>query len=147
MDSASAQVVSEGNTVEKLEDKPCSGGEDKGGEQKQAEQETGQEKEKEVEEMVEKETEEVAKAETSPVESPLKGRESSGSIPGETRKRLSLISTGSPIPDSYQQKKPPLENFAVGMSELIYFENLPTSTGAFDKMRSLLSGIRKKLSD
>ncbi|XP_074602651.1 zinc finger CCHC domain-containing protein 8 homolog isoform X2 [Brevipalpus obovatus] len=59
---------------------------------------------------------------------------------------LKLIAHGSPVPNTLGSKKPPLENFAVGMGELIYFENLPSSTGAFQKMCSVLRDVRKKMS-
>lgn len=57
--------------------------------------------------------------------------------------KLKIISMGSPIPINPQ--KPPLENFAKDMGELMYFENLPSSTGKFDKMRGLLQKVREKI--
>ena len=60
---------------------------------------------------------------------------------------VKLIGLGSPLPANIDSKKPPLEKFAVGMGELIYFENLPTSTGVFDKMRNVICKVRKKLSE
>src|SRR5690606_19351474 len=59
--------------------------------------------------------------------------------------RMTLISMGAHVPQTLNGKKPPLENFAVGMGELIYFENLPTSTGVFDKMRKVIKKIRRKI--
>lgn len=68
-------------------------------------------------------------------------------IPEPEPKPTKLISVGSPIPDSYDAKKPPLENWSENnsLADLIYFENLPNSTGVFDKMRSTLRNIRNKL--
>lgn len=65
----------------------------------------------------------------------------------EEAKPTKLISVGSPVPDSYKFSKPPLEKWSENntMVDLIYFENLPTSTGYFDKMRSVLGGIRNRL--
>lgn len=64
----------------------------------------------------------------------------------ESASKITLVSMGAPVPASLNGEKPPLENFAVGMGELIYFENLPTSTGVFDKMRKVIKKVRKKLS-
>lgn len=60
---------------------------------------------------------------------------------------LKLIAMGSPVPSNMTHKKPPLEKFAAGMGELIYFENLPTSTGVFDKMRKVIHKVRKEVSE
>jgi zinc finger CCHC domain-containing protein 8 len=58
-----------------------------------------------------------------------------------------LISVGVPVPDSYNMIKPPLEKWSENnsLAELIYFENLPNSTGVFDKMRGVLGKVREKL--
>ncbi|RWS10975.1 PSP domain containing protein-like protein, partial [Dinothrombium tinctorium] len=64
--------------------------------------------------------------------------------PASNSSSIKLIAMGSPLPRSSQ--KPPLEKFAEGMGNLIYFENLPTSTGVFDKMRKTLHTVRQKLS-
>lgn len=74
----------------------------------------------------------------SEVEEDRKSRESTAS-------KLTLLSMGAPVPSSLNGQKPPLENFSVGMGELIYFENLPTSTGVFDKLRKVIKKIRKKI--
>lgn len=65
--------------------------------------------------------------------------------PEQSFKRL--ISVGVPVPDSYKTTKPPLEKWSENnsLAELIYFENLPNSTGVFDKMRSVLGSVRAKL--
>ena len=68
-----------------------------------------------------------------------KGRESTSS-------RITLVSMGAPVPAALNGEKPPLENFGVGMGPMIHFENLPNSTGVFDKMRKVIKKIRKKLS-
>lgn len=60
-------------------------------------------------------------------------------------RKLNLIEYGSPIPVSSNSKKPPLEKWAEGMGNLIYFENLPNSTGMFKKMKNIISKIRKEL--
>lgn len=69
----------------------------------------------------------------------VKGRESTSS-------RITLVSLGAPVPAALNGEKPPLENFGVGMGPMIHFENLPNSTGVFDKMRKVIKKIRKKLS-
>lgn len=69
----------------------------------------------------------------------IEGRESTSS-------RITLVSMGAPVPAALNGEKPPLENFGVGMGPMIHFENLPNSTGVFDKMRKVIKKIRKKLS-
>lgn len=58
-----------------------------------------------------------------------------------------LIRVGVGVPESYKTKKPPLEKWSENnsLSELIYFENLPNYTGVFDRMRTVLGGVRSKL--
>lgn len=58
-----------------------------------------------------------------------------------------LIQVGVGVPVSYNVKKPPLEKWSENnsLSELIYFENLPNYTGVFNKMRTVLGGVRSKL--
>jgi len=52
---------------------------------------------------------------------------------------------GAPVPESIKPGLPSLEKWAVGMGELMYFENLPTSTGAYkDKMKGILGKIRER---
>ena len=63
-----------------------------------------------------------------------------------TSSRITLVSMGAPVPAALNGEKPPLENFGVGMGPMIHFENLPNSTGVFDKMRKVIKKIRKKLS-
>lgn len=56
-----------------------------------------------------------------------------------------MISMGAPVPHSIGPNLPPLENWAVGMGELMHFENLPTSTGAYKgKMKGILDKIRSR---
>jgi hypothetical protein len=59
--------------------------------------------------------------------------------------KLTLISMGAPVPAALNGIKPPLENFSIGMGELIYFENLPNSTGVFERLRKVIKKIRRKL--
>jgi hypothetical protein len=52
---------------------------------------------------------------------------------------------GSPMPVSSNPSRPPLDKWSEGMGELIYFENLPTSTGVYkNKMKSVIEKIRQK---
>ena len=93
---------------------------------------------------LEKETESEDAAETSMKE------EEPGNTTDESlvvKKKTKLISVGSPVPDSYIRSKPPLENWSENntLAELIYFENLPNYTGVFDKMTSVLRGVRNRL--
>lgn len=71
--------------------------------------------------------------------------EKSLSLTPQSGNGLKLIAMGSPVPATLNNKRPPLENFAAGMGELIYFENLPTSTGVFDKMRKVIHKVRKEI--
>lgn len=60
-------------------------------------------------------------------------------------RKLTVISMGTPVPDTIQPRLPSLDKWAVGMGELIYFENLPTSTGAYKgKMKGILGKIRDR---
>lgn len=64
-----------------------------------------------------------------------------------SERKLKVISMGTPVPDTIKPRLPSLDKWAVGMGELIYFENLPTSTGAYkDKMKGILGKIRDRLS-
>lgn len=40
---------------------------------------------------------------------------------------------------------PPSENWKKGVSDVIDFENLPNSTGKYDKLKNVLKGVREKL--
>lgn len=67
---------------------------------------------------------------------------STTSLPDE----IKLVSKGSPMPKPVQRA--PLEKFSEGVvGELLYFENLPTSTGKFDSIRGLLNTIRRSKSE
>ena len=61
--------------------------------------------------------------------------------------KIKRVSIGSPVPESYKKKKPPLEKWSENNSlpDLIYFENLPNSTGVFDKMRGIIKKVRDNL--
>lgn len=58
---------------------------------------------------------------------------------------IKLISKGSPMPTA--GRKPSLDKFSEGMSELLYFQNLPTSTGVFKGMQGVISTIRSRKSN
>ena len=63
-------------------------------------------------------------------------------------RKLKVISMGAPVPKSIKPRLPPLQNWAVGMGELLHFENLPTSTGAYkDKMKGIIDKIRSRHTD
>lgn len=67
---------------------------------------------------------------------------SSVSLPEE----IKLVSKGSPMPKPVERA--PLEKFSQGVvGELLYFENLPQSTGKFECIRGLLNTIRGSKSD
>lgn len=58
---------------------------------------------------------------------------------------IKLVSKGSPMPKPVGRA--PLEKFSEGVvGELLYFENIATSTGKFDTIRGLLNTIRKSKS-
>lgn len=59
---------------------------------------------------------------------------------------IKLLSKGSPMPKPAERA--PLEKFSEGVvGELLYFENIPSSTGKFDNIRGLLNSIRKSKSE
>lgn len=56
---------------------------------------------------------------------------------------IKLISKGSPMPKCVERA--PLEKFSEGLSsELLFFENLPTTTGKFDSIRGLLNTMKSE---
>lgn len=56
---------------------------------------------------------------------------------------IKLVSKGSPMPKPVERA--PLEKFSEGVvGELLYFENLPQSTGKFECIRELLNTVRRK---
>lgn len=60
------------------------------------------------------------------------------SLPDE----IKLLSKGSPMPKPV--KRASLEKFSEGVvGELLYFENLPASTGKFDSIRGLLNTMKR----
>lgn len=72
----------------------------------------------------------------------LKKSKSSMSLPEE----IKLVSKGSPMPKPVVRA--PLEKFSEGVvGELLYFENLPQSTGKFECIRGLLNTIRRSKSE
>ncbi|CAN7992003.1 unnamed protein product, partial [Ixodes hexagonus] len=56
---------------------------------------------------------------------------------------------GTPLLTGFSEytRLPPRENFAKGVSEYIPFENLPGSTGTFDKLRVVLAKVRAALQE
>jgi len=65
--------------------------------------------------------------------------------------RSNALSTtvGTPVLESVSrfQQLPSGESFSAGVSDVIHFENLPNSTGKYEKMRTVLSKVRKTLLD
>ena len=61
--------------------------------------------------------------------------------------RILTVSEGTPILKSRSghSRLPPVENFSKDICDVINFENLPESTGKFDKMRNLLKKVKKAL--
>uniref|UniRef100_A0A6G1S962 Zinc finger CCHC domain-containing protein 8 n=1 Tax=Aceria tosichella TaxID=561515 RepID=A0A6G1S962_9ACAR len=60
----------------------------------------------------------------------------------ETIAPIKLVSKGSPMPKPVERL--PLEKFSQGVvGELLYFENIPSSTGRFDSLRGLLDTMRR----
>ena len=59
-------------------------------------------------------------------------------------KQSKLLAMGTPVSIRYSpyNSLPNLEKFASNMGDLELFENLPNSTGAFQKMKSLLNKVR-----
>lgn len=59
---------------------------------------------------------------------------------------MKLVSKGSPMPKPVERA--PLEKFSEGVvGELLYFENIPSSSGKFDSIRGLLKTIRRSKSE
>lgn len=60
-------------------------------------------------------------------------------------RKVTVISTCAPLPQTIKPNLPPMANFAVGMGELIYFENLPDSTGTYSgKLKDAILKCRKR---
>lgn len=61
-------------------------------------------------------------------------------------KQSRLLAMGTPVSlrHSPYNSLPSLDKFAHNMGDLELFENLPNSTGAFQKVRSLLEKVRKR---
>lgn len=59
---------------------------------------------------------------------------------------IKLVSKGSPMPKPVERA--PLEKFSEGVvGDLLYFENIPSSTGKFDSLRGLLNTMRRSRSE
>lgn len=58
-------------------------------------------------------------------------------------------SFGTPIfkRESSFCKLPHIDNFSINMTPIINFENLPNTTGTYEKMAGILEKVRKKLKD
>lgn len=68
--------------------------------------------------------------------------QSTSSITGE----IKLVSKGSPMPQNV--KRLPLERFSEGVvGDILYFENIPSSTGKFESIRGLLNTMRRSKSE
>lgn len=79
------------------------------------------------------------------VEEPATEKESVASNePNLSPKQSKLLAMGTPVSIRFSPYStlPTRDKFARNMGELELFENLPTSTGAFQKMRSLLKKVR-----
>lgn len=77
-----------------------------------------------------------------PNESP---KEAAGSsTPKTSPSQSKVLEMGTPVGLKFSSfsSLPGLDKFAVNMGDLELFENLPTSTGAFKKMKSLLKKVR-----
>lgn len=67
--------------------------------------------------------------------------ESITSLNSSLNEGIKLVSKGSPMPKPVERL--PLEKFSQGVvGELLYFENIPNSTGKFDSIRGLLDKMR-----
>lgn len=101
------------------------------------------ENEKDKETEKEKETDNsLLSSSSSPTPKEIPKSISLPSLPEE----IKLVSKGSPMPKPVERA--PLEKFSEGVvGELLYFENLPASTGKFDSIRGLLNTIRRPRKD
>lgn len=64
-----------------------------------------------------------------------------------SERKLTVISVGTPVPKSIKPNLPSLEKWSIGMGELLHFENLPTSTGAYkEKMKGIIDKVRNRFS-
>lgn len=65
-------------------------------------------------------------------------------VPSSSPKQSKLLAMGTPVSIRYSpyNRLPNLDKFATNMGDLELFENLPNSTGAFQKIKSLLSKVR-----
>lgn len=72
---------------------------------------------------------------------------STASIAEESLGRVLTVTPGTPILRSRcrHSQLPPAENFSKDICDVINFENLPESTGKFEKMRDLLKKVKKVL--
>ena len=70
--------------------------------------------------------------------------ETKDAAPSSSPKLSKLLAMGTPVSIRYSpyNRLPNLDKFATNMGDLELFENLPNSTGAFQKMKSLLNKVR-----
>lgn len=68
--------------------------------------------------------------------------------PGSTHGKIKSIDYGTPVLKIHSpyNKLPPPEAFQKDISDVINFENLPDSTGAYEKLKDVLKSARTKLS-
>lgn len=60
-------------------------------------------------------------------------------------KKMKIVSYGTAVPQTVRPKLPSLEKWSIGMGELLHFENLPTSTGAYkDKIKNIIEKVRNR---
>lgn len=66
-------------------------------------------------------------------------------ITAANEKKMKIVSYGTPVPQTVRPKLPALEKWSIGMGELLHFENLPNSTGAYQgKIKSIIDKVRKR---
>ncbi|XP_014272383.1 zinc finger CCHC domain-containing protein 8 homolog [Halyomorpha halys] len=68
--------------------------------------------------------------------------------PGSTHGKIKFIDYGTPVLKIHSpySKLPPPEAFKKDISDVINFENLPDSTGAYEKLKGVLKSARTKMS-
>ncbi|XP_027199983.2 uncharacterized protein LOC113794095 [Dermatophagoides pteronyssinus] len=66
-------------------------------------------------------------------------------ITAANEKKMKIVSYGTPVPQTVRPKLPALEKWSIGMGELLHFENLPNSTGAYQgKIKNIIDKVRKR---
>lgn len=91
-------------------------------------------------------TSDIQQANTSNRSSSLVKNRSSISLNSSLNGEIKLVSKGSPMPEKV--KRCDLEKFSQGVvGELLYFQNIPGSTGKFESIRGLLNTMRRSKSE